>query len=53
VGYGKLSLESDGRNGKICRYLVCDFNGIWLKDSNILCCTVIVLSVEGKKGYVM
>jgi hypothetical protein len=27
VGYGELSLENDGRNGKRCIYLVCDFNG--------------------------
>jgi hypothetical protein len=54
VGYGKLfSFESDGRNGKRCMYLVCDFNGRWLKDSNYLCCIVIVLNVEGRVGHVM
>jgi len=41
-------MERDVRNGKICMYFRCDFNGRWLKDSNILCCIVILLSVEGK-----
>jgi len=53
VGYGELSLESDGRNGGKCMYLTCDFNGRWLKDSSLLCCIVIVLNVEDKIGYVM
>jgi len=53
VGYGKFSLESDGKNEKSCMYLVCDFNGGWLKDSSILCCIIIVLSVGGKVKYVM
>jgi len=47
------SLESDGRNGKRCKYLLCDFNRRWLKDLSILCCIVVVLSVEGKIRYVM
>ncbi len=51
--YGELSLESDGRNGERCMYLVCDFNGRWLKDSGLLCCIVIVLNVEDRVGYVM
>ncbi len=34
VGYGELSLESDGKNEKKCTYLVCDFNERWLKDSS-------------------
>ncbi len=30
VGYGKKKFfENDGKNGKICTYLVCDFNGRW------------------------
>jgi len=33
-------------------YFVCDFNGRWLKDSSLLCCIVIVLSVGCKVGYV-
>jgi hypothetical protein len=53
VGYGELSLESDERNGERCMYLACDLNGRWLKDSSLLCCVVIVLSVENKEGYVM
>ncbi len=28
VGYGKLSLEKEGRNEERCMYLVSDFNGI-------------------------
>ncbi len=52
--YGKFfSFENDGRNGKRCTYLVCDFNGRWLKDSNNLCCIVIVLSVESRIRHVM
>jgi hypothetical protein len=35
VGYGELSLENDGRSGKKCMYLTCDFNGRWLKDSTL------------------
>jgi len=53
VGYGELSLENDGRNGKRCIYLVCDFSGQRLKDSSFLCCIVIVLNVEGTIGYVI
>ncbi len=53
MGYGKLSLEGDVRNGKICTYLVCDFNERWLKGSSILCCLVVLLSVEGRVKYVM
>jgi hypothetical protein len=53
VGYVKLSLESDVRNGERCTYLICDFNRRWLKDSIILCCIVIILNVEGRVGYVM
>jgi hypothetical protein len=54
VGYGELfSFESDRRNGKRNTYLVCDFNGRWLKDLRHLCCIVIVLSVEGRVGHVM
>jgi hypothetical protein len=32
-------------------YFGCDFNGRGLKDSNLLCWIVIVLSVEGKVSY--
>jgi hypothetical protein len=39
------------RNGEICMYFVCDFNGRWLKDSSVLCCLVILLSVEGRVVY--
>jgi hypothetical protein len=46
-------LENDGKNGKICTYLVCDFNRRWLKDLSLLCCIVIVLSVDDKVRYVM
>ncbi len=53
MGYGKLSLENDWRNGEKCMYLTCDFNGRWLKDSSLLCCIVIVLNVKDKIGYVM
>jgi hypothetical protein len=38
---------------KGCMYLVCDFNGIWLKYSNYFCCIVIVLNVEGRVRHVM
>ncbi len=49
MGYGELfSFDNDGRNGKRCTYLVCDFNGRWLKDSSHFSCIVIVLSVEVK-----
>jgi hypothetical protein len=53
VGYEKLSLENDGRNGERRLYLACDFNERWLKDSNLLCCIVIVLNVEDRVMYVM
>ncbi len=54
MGYGELfSFENDRRNGERRTYLVCDFNGRWLKDSNHLCCIVIVLHVEGRVGHVM
>jgi len=37
------------RDGEMCMYFVCDFNGKWLKDSSILCCISILLkSVEGR-----
>jgi hypothetical protein len=52
-GYVKLSLERDRKNEEKCMYLVCDFNGRWLKGSSLLCCIVIVLNVEVKAGYVM
>jgi hypothetical protein len=29
-------MERDVRNGKICMCFVCDFNGRWLKDSNLM-----------------
>jgi hypothetical protein len=53
VGYEKLSLENDERNGERCTYSVCDVNGKWLKDLSPLCCIVIILSVEGRIRHVM
>ncbi len=54
MGYGKLlSLDNGGRNGEQCTYLVCDFNGRWLKNLSPLCCIVIVLNVEGRVDHVM
>jgi hypothetical protein len=48
----KTLMERDVKGGKRCMYLVCDFNGKGLKDSNIFCCIVILLKVEGKVvGY--
>jgi hypothetical protein len=42
-------MERCVRNEKMCMYLVCDFNGRWLKDLNLLCCIYILLeSVENK-----
>jgi hypothetical protein len=41
-------MEREGRNREICMYLVCDFNGKWLKDSNFLCYIIIILKVEGR-----
>ncbi len=52
-GMKNSPLKSDGRNGKICMYFVCDFNGRWLKDSNLLCCIAIIYRVGGRIGYVM
>jgi len=37
------------KDGKMCVYFVCDFNGRWLKDLSFLCCVSILLaSVEGR-----
>jgi hypothetical protein len=45
-------MERDVKGGKICMYLVCDFNGSGLKGSSLLCCIVILLKVEGRiVGY--
>jgi hypothetical protein len=52
-GLWKLSLENDVRNEKRCTYLVCDFNGRWLKVSSLLCCIVVVLNVEDRIEYLM
>jgi hypothetical protein len=52
VRYVEFFLKSDVKNGKKCIYLICDFNGRWLKDLSFLCCIVIVLSVEGRVGYI-
>jgi hypothetical protein len=42
-------MERCVRDGEMCMYFVCDFNGKWLKDSSILCCISILLkSVEGR-----
>jgi hypothetical protein len=35
-------------SGRRCMYFVCDFNGRWLKDLNLLCCMAIILSEEGR-----
>jgi hypothetical protein len=36
------------RNGGMCMYFVCDFNGKQLKNLNIVCCVSILLTnVEG------
>jgi hypothetical protein len=39
MGYGKLSLKNDERNGKICTHFICDVNGKWLKDLLHYYCT--------------
>jgi hypothetical protein len=37
------------RDGGMCMYFVCDFNGRWLKGLSFLCCVFILLaSVEGR-----
>ncbi len=36
-------MERCVRNGKMCVYFVCDFNGRWLKYLNFLCCISILL----------
>jgi hypothetical protein len=41
------------KDGEMCMYFVCDFNGRWLKDLSFLCCFVIILNVGGRVGYVM
>jgi hypothetical protein len=42
-------MERCVRNGEMFMYLVCDFNGKWLKDLNFLFCISILLeNVEGK-----
>jgi hypothetical protein len=46
-------MERGVRNGKICMYFVCDFNGKSLKDSRLLYCIVILLTVEGKVVYII
>jgi len=46
-------LKNDGRNGERCMYFVCDVNGKWLKDSNLLCYIDIISSVGGRVSYVM
>jgi hypothetical protein len=52
-GLWKTFLGKCGRNEERCTYLVCDFNGRWLKDSNLLCSIVFVLNVEGRVEYIM
>ncbi len=41
-------IEMDVKNKERCMYFVCDFNGRWLKNLNLLCCIIIILSEEGK-----
>jgi len=33
---------------KRCIYLVCDFNGRWLKDLHLLGCIIILMNEEGR-----
>jgi hypothetical protein len=47
-GEYKTLMERDVKGGERYMYLVCDFNGRWLKDSSFLCCILILLKVEGK-----
>jgi hypothetical protein len=44
----KTFIERDVRGRKRCMYLLCDFNGKWLKDSSLLCCIIILLREEGR-----
>ncbi len=44
----KTFMERDVRGRKKCMYLVCDFNGRWLKDSSLLCCIIILLREGGR-----
>jgi hypothetical protein len=48
LGECKTFMGRDVKGGEKYMYLVCDFNGRWLKDSNFLCCIVILLKVEGR-----
>jgi hypothetical protein len=42
-------MERCVRNKEMCMYLVCDFNGRWLKYLNLMCCIFILFkSVEGR-----
>jgi hypothetical protein len=43
VGNKKL-VEECAKNGGICLYFVCDFNGRWLKDLIFFCCVFILLT---------
>jgi hypothetical protein len=37
------------KDGEMCMYFVCDFNGKWFKDLSFLCCVSILLAnVEGR-----
>jgi hypothetical protein len=47
-GECKILMERNVRGGERYMYLVCDFNGRWLKDSIFLCCIVILLNVKGR-----
>ncbi len=41
------------RNGESCMCFVCDFNGRWLKNSNLLCRFVIILNVGYRIIYII
>ncbi len=44
----KTLMKRDMWGRKKCMYLVCNFNGRWLKDSSLLCCIIILLREEGR-----
>jgi hypothetical protein len=41
-------MEKDVKGGKNYMYLVCDFNGRWMRDLTLLSCIAILLRVENK-----
>jgi hypothetical protein len=52
-GECKTLMERNVKGGERYMYLVCDFNGKWLKDSSFLCCVDILLRVEGRVVDIM